>query len=79
MNLRDRRTPSTQIAVHRRIGLTRRQMQVLHDCERCGWKLAFVREPLGEPMPVLFATSRDYVVVRADGSIDLEPDIAIRH
>ena len=42
MNLRDRRTPSTGIVVQRRIGLTRRQAQTLSDCERFGWKLAFV-------------------------------------
>jgi len=47
MNLRDRRTPSTGIVVQRRIGLTRRQAQTLSDCERFGWKLAFVRETGG--------------------------------
>ena len=79
MNLRDRRAPSTGIVVQRRIGLTRRQAQTLSDRERFGWKLAFVREPLEDAMPVLFATAHNYVVVRLDGSIDLNPDIEVRH
>ena len=78
MNLRDRRAPSTGIVVQRRIGLTRRQAQALSDCERFGWKLAFVREPLEDAMPVLFATAQNYVVVRLDGSVDLNPDIEVR-
>ena len=51
---------------------------MLRACERCGWRLAFVRTPLDHPIPVLFATARDYVVVREDGSIDRWPDIALR-
>lgn len=78
MNLRDRRAPSTGIVVQRRIGLTRRQAQTLSDCERFGWKLAFVREPLEVAMPVLFATADSFVLVRLDGSIDLNPDIEVR-
>lgn len=79
MNLRDRRTPSSGIAVLRLMGLTDRQMQVLLACQRYGWRLGFIREPLKNPQPVLFATAHDYVVVRADGSIDRSPDIEIRH
>ncbi|HEY5781615.1 MAG TPA: hypothetical protein VIT66_07090 [Lysobacter sp.] len=78
MNLRDRRAPSTGIVVQRRIGLTRRQAQTLSDCERFGWKLAFVREPLEVAVPVLFATADSFVLVRLDGSIDLNPDIEVR-
>ncbi|QGW65413.1 hypothetical protein GOY17_11110 [Lysobacter soli] len=52
---------------------------MLQACERCGWRLAFVRTPLDHPTPVLFATARDFVVVREDGSIDRWPDIALRH
>ncbi|MFC3816655.1 hypothetical protein [Lysobacter sp. GCM10012299] len=80
MTLRDRRTPATDIHVRkRRMGLTAPQAQVLDDCERHGWKLAFIREPLEHPMPVLFATARDFVVVREDGSIDRDPTIELRH
>lgn len=75
----DRRTPPDGIRIQRRMGLTARQRDMLQACERYGWRLAFVRAPLEHPLPVLFATARDYVVVREDGSIDRIPDIALRH
>jgi hypothetical protein len=75
----DRRTPPTGIRIQRLMGLTGAQRDMLQACERCGWRLAFVRQPLERPLPVLFATARDYVVVREDGSIDRVPDIALRH
>ena len=78
MATRERRTPITGIRVQRRIGLTIPQRTMLQACERFGWRLAFVRTPLDHPQPVLFATARDYVVVREDGSIDRWPDIALR-
>ena len=78
MAVRERRTPGGGIRVQRRIGLTLPQSTMLRACERCGWRLAFVRAPLDHPIPVLFATARDYVVVREDGSIDRWPDIALR-
>ncbi len=79
MGTRDRRTPTTGIRVQRRIGLTGAQRDMLQACERFGWRLAFVRTPLEHPLPVLFATARDYVVVREDGSIDRVPNLALRH
>ena len=75
----ERRTPVSGIRVQRRIGLTVPQRVMLQACERCGWRLAVVRTPLEHPLPVLFATARDYVVVREDGSIDRWPAIALRH
>ncbi|GAA5074666.1 hypothetical protein [Lysobacter panacisoli] len=79
MPIRDRRTPSSAIRVQRLMGLTVAQRTMLVACEQYGWRLAFIREPLAHPVPVLFATARDYVVVREDGSIDRLPDIALRH
>lgn len=75
----DRRTPHNAIAVSRCARLTTAQQRMLRESERLGWRLGFVREALRNPMPVLFATSSDYIVLRADGSIDRQPDIAIRH
>ncbi|BDU16947.1 hypothetical protein [Lysobacter auxotrophicus] len=75
----ERRTPTTGIRVQRRMGLTIAQRTMLQACERCGWRLAFVRTPLEHPLPVLFATAHDFVAVREDGSIDRWPDIALRH
>ncbi|HEY5804769.1 MAG TPA: hypothetical protein VIT90_13840 [Lysobacter sp.] len=80
MSQRDRRTPATDIHVQqRRIGLSGPQAAMLVACERYGWRLAFIREPLEHPTPVLFATRLDYVVVREDGSIDRDPGIELRH
>ena len=75
----DRRTPRNAIAVRRCVRLTAAQQRMLRESERLGWRLGFVREALRDPIPVLFATSSDYIVLRADGSIDHLPDIAIRH
>lgn len=75
----DRRTPVHWIAVRRCINLTMEQQRMLRTSERMGWKLGFVRQALDHPMPVLFATVSDFIVLRADGSIDRSPDIDIRH
>lgn len=75
----DRRTPANCIAVCRCIRLTVAQLRMLRASQELGWRLAFVRQALGEPVPVLFATESDYLVLRADGSVDCQPDIAIRH
>jgi hypothetical protein len=75
----DRRAPRNAIAVRRCARLTAAQQHMLRESEHLGWKLGFVREALRDPVPVLFATSADYIVLRADGSIDRLPDIAIRH
>lgn len=77
MLLLDRRTPPTGICVQRRMGLTRAQELMMMVCEDNGWSLRFVRGPLDHPTPVMFAGEDDYLVVRADGSID--DDIRIRH
>ena len=75
----DRRTPANWIAVRRCISLTMEQQRMLRASEGLGWKLAFVRQALNDPMPVLFATDSDFIVLRADGSVDRWPDIKIRH
>jgi len=75
----DRRTPRNAIAVRRCARLNAAQQRMLRESERLGWKLGFVREALRNPIPVLFATATDYIVLRADGTIDRLPDIAIRH
>ena len=75
----DRRTPTHWIAVRRCIGLTIEQLRMLRISEALGWRLGFVRQAMSHPIPVLFATDSDYIVLRADGSVDRRPDIAIRH
>ena len=75
----DRRTPAHWIAVRRCISLTIEQQRMLRMSEALGWKLGFVRQAMHDPIPVLFATDSDYIVLLADGSVDRLPDIAIRH
>lgn len=75
----DRRTPAHWIAVRRCISLTIEQQRMLRMSEALGWKLGFVRQAMRDPIPVLFATDSDYIVLLADGSVDRLPDIAIRH
>lgn len=77
--IRDRRAPQHVIAVLRRGGLSERQLQMLSEGERHGWRLAFVRDALEHPMLVLCAGEHDFVVVHEDGSLDRDPQIELRH
>ena len=75
----DRRAPSNAIVAHRCAGLTPAQQAALCESERLGWALRFVRAEQEGPLPVLFATEQDYFALRPDGSVILQPDIALRH
>ena len=75
----ERRAPSNAIIVQRRAVLTVAQQRMVCESERLGWILRFVRASRQGPMPVLFATERDYLVLRMDGSVMHEPDIELRH
>jgi len=75
----DRRSPAHCISVRRCIRLTPAQQYMLRASEELGWKLGFVRQAMQQPVPVLFASASDYIVLRADGSIDRMPEIDIRH
>ncbi len=79
MPYEDRRAPSNAIVVQRRAVLTMAQQRVVCESERLGWTLRFVRVSRNGPMPVLFATEHDYLVLRADGSVIHEPEIELRH
>ncbi|MEG3192331.1 hypothetical protein [Lysobacter sp. D1-1-M9] len=56
------------------------QLRVLRELEYFGWELKFVRHPkLRDPVPVVFADERNYVALRADGSLDERPRFKVRH
>ncbi|HEV8694724.1 MAG TPA: hypothetical protein VGQ93_11180 [Lysobacter sp.] len=75
----ERRAPSNAIIVQRRALLTVAQQRMVWESERLGWTLRFVRVSRLGPMPVLFATERDYLVLGVDGSVVHAPDIELRH
>ncbi|GAB3383401.1 hypothetical protein [Lysobacter fragariae] len=75
----DRRAPANAITVQRRGVLTMAQQQMVCESERLGWSLRFVRVSRQGPVPVLFATERDYLVLRTDGSVVRQPDITLRN
>ena len=57
------------------------QLATLHSLESFGWELKFVRLPLfQDPVPVVFDGSRErFAILKADGTLDEEPRIDIRH
>lgn len=60
--------------------LNEMQMRALHQLERFGWQLRFVRKPLfQEPVAVVFSAEGDKIgVLEDDGRINMEPDIKLR-
>ena len=63
-----------------RAGLTPVQLNALGTLEHFGWTLRFVRRPMfRDPVPVVFhRDGKRFVVLRADGTLDENPDIVIR-
>ena len=60
--------------------LNEMQMRALHQLERFGWQLRFVRKPLfQEPVAVVFSAEGDKIgILEEDGRINMEPDIKVR-
>lgn len=56
------------------------QMRALHQLERFGWQLRFVRKPLfQEPVAVVFSAEGDKIgILEDDGRINMEPEIEVR-
>jgi len=63
-----------------REGLTHAQLKTLAEMEHFSWELRWVRRPMfAEPVPMVFDRGRKrFVVIRPDGTIDEEPDLALR-
>jgi len=60
--------------------LNEMQMRALHQLERFGWQLRFVRKPLfQEPVAVVFSAEGDKIgILEDDGRINMEPEIEVR-
>ncbi|MFC3551736.1 hypothetical protein ACFOLC_12025 [Lysobacter cavernae] len=56
------------------------QRAMLQVLEYFAWELRFVRwSAQGEPVPVISLDDRIYAVLRADGTVDDEPGLVVRH
>lgn len=61
--------------------LNDQQKIALRNVENFGWQLAFVRRPMFED-PVFVVTSPDrlcHAILEADGEVNRDPQIVIRH
>ena len=77
----ERRKGVSPIPLNLREFLNDDQRRTLRQIETFGWSLAFVRRPLfHDPVVVITNNERTtYSVIEQDGTINSEPDIAIRH
>lgn len=75
-----RRQNGSADAAELRAGLTPQQLNALATLEQFQWTLRFVRRPMFmEPIPVVVdRTGKRHAVLRADGSLDENPDFKIR-
>jgi hypothetical protein len=57
------------------------QLATLRSLESFGWELKFVRLPLfQDPVPIVFDGSRErFAILKADGTLDADPRLDIRH
>ena len=60
--------------------LTDVQLDMLHNLEAFGWRLAFVRRPLFELSTVVIESPehKQFATIDEDGSLNLEPDLHLR-
>lgn len=79
--MHDRRKPLKPLPATLHRELNAMQAATLAELEHFGWELKFVRRPLFQPLvPVVFDPDRTHhAVLRADGTLDEHPLIAIRH
>ena len=77
---RERRQDKPAANAALRAQLNDDQLMTLRDLERFGWELKFVRRPpFQESIPVVFDGDRkSFAILRADGTLDENPDIPIR-
>jgi hypothetical protein len=78
---RERRKEDPVERAKLRAELNEDQRMTLSELERFGWELKFIRHPmLAESVPVIFDPDRNhFAVIRADGTLDENPDFEIRH
>ncbi len=78
---RERRKEDPVERAKLRAELNEDQRMTLSELERFGWELKFIRHPMfAESVPVIFDPDRNhFAVIRADGTLDENPDFEIRH
>ena len=61
--------------------LTPEQALALRKIENFGWRLAFIRQPLFEPTVTVVVSpdGQRHAVLEADGEVNLQHDIVLRH
>lgn len=72
----DRAAPNSAL----RAQLNEEQLMTLRDLERFGWELKFVRRPpFQETIPVVVDGDRkSFSILKADGSLEDNPDLKLR-
>ena len=77
----DRRGAHKAVPINLGSFLNESQMLALHSMESFGWSLWFVRRPLFMPAVVVVANgeSTQHAVLEEDGSVNLKPQIHLRH
>ncbi len=77
----DRRGVNKAIPINLGNFLNESQMLALHSLESFGWSLWFVRRPMFMPAVVVVANSEStqHAVLEEDGSVNLKPQIHLRH
>lgn len=80
MTDRERRQPLTQPNAALRAQLNEEQLMTLQELERFGWELKFVRRPPFQDLVPLVADGdrKSFSILKADGSLEDNPDIALR-
>jgi hypothetical protein len=77
----DRRGVNKAVPINLSSFLNESQMLALHSLESFGWNLWFVRRPMFMPPLVVVANgeSTQHAVLEEDGSVNLKPQIHLRH
>lgn len=77
----DRRGTNKAVPVNLSGYLNESQQLALHSLESFGWSLWFVRRPMFMPAVVVVANpeSTQHAVLEEDGSVNLKPQMHLRH
>ena len=76
----DKRTGQLPVPENLEDWLNHTQMQMLHNIERLGFRLIFMRRPVfKDPIPVIISgNGKDIGILEKDGRINMEADLILR-
>jgi len=77
----DRRHGEAAVPLFLDAYLSEEQMNALHQAEKFGWHLVFIRRPLfQDPVPVMQSGDHPdhYALLQTDGGLDLSPVLTMR-